>query len=96
LIGVKRERHPIVAQRDQKSADDDADRAGLLCEQKAEYGDTDRRSYDLPFALETIREVNAGQRTDRRGDRNDERIGEGFGDFDACEMSSVGTQLENP
>src|SRR5208283_5509554 len=41
LIGVERKRKPVGAQRDQETAGNYANCAGLLCEQKAECGDTD-------------------------------------------------------
>ena len=56
LIGVERERHPVVAQRDQETAGDHAGCGGLLREQKAERGDADGGPGDLPFALETVGE----------------------------------------
>src|SRR5277367_6455950 len=43
LIGVERERHPIVAQRDQHAEDDDARGRGLPREQQPEHRDAERR-----------------------------------------------------
>src|ERR1700722_8351278 len=66
LIGVERERHPIVAQRDQEAEHDHAGGFALLREQEPEYGDADRGPGDLPFALEAVGEDDADQRPDRR------------------------------